>query len=170
MVERHLAASGSPFEPRIGFSRAVRVGDRVLVAGTAPVWPDGSCDPDAGVQVQRHFAERIAAGPRARDGAEHRRIRRQENQSVHSNLASYQADLGMAQAPIFDFACECATLGCRERVLLSIDEYGTAVAQPDRFVVVRAHLTQMDVQAAPLGEAGCLVDAGPPKAIGRTSG
>jgi len=37
----------------IGFSRAVRVGDRVLVAGTAPVWPDGPCDPDPGVQARR---------------------------------------------------------------------------------------------------------------------
>jgi enamine deaminase RidA (YjgF/YER057c/UK114 family) len=31
------ANSGSPFEESIGFSRAVRVGDRVLVSGTAPV-------------------------------------------------------------------------------------------------------------------------------------
>jgi enamine deaminase RidA (YjgF/YER057c/UK114 family) len=31
----------------------VRVGDRVLVAGTAPVWPDGSCDPDPEVQARR---------------------------------------------------------------------------------------------------------------------
>ncbi len=46
-------SSGSPYEPRIGFSRAVRVGDRVLVAGTAPVWPDGSVDPDPGVQARR---------------------------------------------------------------------------------------------------------------------
>jgi len=37
----------------IGFSRAVRVGDRVLVAGTGPVWPDGSCDPDPEVQARR---------------------------------------------------------------------------------------------------------------------
>ncbi|HKF76557.1 MAG TPA: hypothetical protein VKF59_10480 [Candidatus Dormibacteraeota bacterium] len=94
--------------------------------------------------VQSHFAEHIAAGPRARDGAERRRIRREENESVHSNLASYQADVGMAQAPIFDFACECVTLGCRERVRLSIDEYGTTLAQPDRFVVVPDHLTEMD--------------------------
>jgi len=45
--------SGSPFEERIGFSRAVRVGDRVLVSGTAPIWPDGSCDPDVAVQARR---------------------------------------------------------------------------------------------------------------------
>lgn len=46
-------SSGSPWEPVIGFSRAVRVGDRVLVAGTAPVWPDGTCDPDPLVQARR---------------------------------------------------------------------------------------------------------------------
>jgi enamine deaminase RidA (YjgF/YER057c/UK114 family) len=51
--DRQRVASGSPFEPEIGFSRAFRVGNRVLVAGTAPVWPDGSCDPDPYVQAQR---------------------------------------------------------------------------------------------------------------------
>lgn len=45
--------SGSPFESRVGFSRAVRVGDRVLVSGTAPIWPDGSCDPDPEAQAAR---------------------------------------------------------------------------------------------------------------------
>jgi enamine deaminase RidA (YjgF/YER057c/UK114 family) len=53
MAERQLISSGSPFEPTIGFSRAVRVGDRVMVAGTGPVWPDGSCPDDAGVQARR---------------------------------------------------------------------------------------------------------------------
>ena len=53
MRERRLIASGSPYEPSVGFSRAVAVGDRVIVAGTAPVWPDGSCDPDAGAQARR---------------------------------------------------------------------------------------------------------------------
>ncbi|MEO7443025.1 MAG: RidA family protein [Acidimicrobiales bacterium] len=46
-------SSGSPYEASIGFSRAVVVGNRVLVSGTAPVWPDGSCDPDPAVQARR---------------------------------------------------------------------------------------------------------------------
>ncbi len=45
--------SGSPFEATIGFSRAVRVDDRVWVSGTGPVWPDGSCSPDAATQTRR---------------------------------------------------------------------------------------------------------------------
>ena len=48
-------SSGSPWEPRIGISRAVRVGKRVLVSGTAPIWPDGSCDPDPEIQARRCF-------------------------------------------------------------------------------------------------------------------
>jgi len=38
---RTLVSSGSPLEPRIGFSRAVRVGPYVAIAGTAPIAPDG---------------------------------------------------------------------------------------------------------------------------------
>lgn len=53
MATRTRIASGSPFEPTIGFSRAVRVGERVLVSGTAPVYPDGSCPPDAATQARR---------------------------------------------------------------------------------------------------------------------
>lgn len=37
MTERGTFNSGSSYEPAYGFSRAVRVGDRVLVAGTAPI-------------------------------------------------------------------------------------------------------------------------------------
>ncbi|HVD15944.1 MAG TPA: RidA family protein [Actinomycetota bacterium] len=51
--DRTRVAAGSPYEPVVGYSRAVRVGERVLVAGTAPIWPDGSCDPDPQVQAAR---------------------------------------------------------------------------------------------------------------------
>jgi enamine deaminase RidA (YjgF/YER057c/UK114 family) len=52
-ADRQRVRSGSPFEAEIGFSRALRVGDRVLVSGTAPIWPDGSCDPDPERQARR---------------------------------------------------------------------------------------------------------------------
>jgi enamine deaminase RidA (YjgF/YER057c/UK114 family) len=41
-MTRQLVSSGSPFEPVIGLSRAVRVGSHVAVAGTAPLAPDGT--------------------------------------------------------------------------------------------------------------------------------
>lgn len=52
-MARFNISSGSPFEPLIGFSRAVRIGDRVLVSGTAPIWPDGRVDPDPATQTRR---------------------------------------------------------------------------------------------------------------------
>jgi enamine deaminase RidA (YjgF/YER057c/UK114 family) len=58
---RQRISSGSPFEEPIGFSRAIRVGDRVLVAGTAPVWPDGSVDPDVERQADRCIEIIVAA-------------------------------------------------------------------------------------------------------------
>jgi enamine deaminase RidA (YjgF/YER057c/UK114 family) len=53
MRSRLRAASDSPLEPRIGFSRAVRVGRHVAVAATAAVWPDGTVVDDAGAQARR---------------------------------------------------------------------------------------------------------------------
>jgi enamine deaminase RidA (YjgF/YER057c/UK114 family) len=55
MVARQLVSSGSPFEPTIGFSRAVRVGNRVLVSGSGPVFADGECPAEAGAQARRCF-------------------------------------------------------------------------------------------------------------------
>src|SRR5215471_10209750 len=52
---RKLVSTGSPYEPRIGISRAVRVGPFVTVAGTAPLGPDGRTvgRGDAGAQARR---------------------------------------------------------------------------------------------------------------------
>ncbi len=71
MIERRRVSSGSPYEPVIGFSRAVRAGDRVMVAGTAPVWPDGSCDPDPAAQARRCLEIVVAALREAGAGPEH---------------------------------------------------------------------------------------------------
>ena len=40
-MQRQLVSSGSPYEPTIGFSRAVRVGPHIAVSGTAPIAPGG---------------------------------------------------------------------------------------------------------------------------------
>jgi enamine deaminase RidA (YjgF/YER057c/UK114 family) len=55
-VKRHLVSSGSPYEPVVGFSRAVRTGEHVFVAGTAPTMPEGADPPaDAYGQAKRCF-------------------------------------------------------------------------------------------------------------------
>jgi enamine deaminase RidA (YjgF/YER057c/UK114 family) len=61
MSQRSRVASGSPYEPTVGFSRAVRDGDVIAVAGTAPIWPDGHVDPDPLVQARRCWEIALAA-------------------------------------------------------------------------------------------------------------
>lgn len=70
MESRRRITSGSPYESRIGFSRAVRAGDRVLVSGTAPIWEDGSCDPDPEAQARRCFEIALDALAQAGSGPE----------------------------------------------------------------------------------------------------
>jgi enamine deaminase RidA (YjgF/YER057c/UK114 family) len=69
---RRLVASGSPFEPVIGFSRAVVDGRHVSVSGTAPVMPDGGDPPpDAYGQTKRVLEIIVAALAEAGAGPEH---------------------------------------------------------------------------------------------------
>jgi len=49
--QRQRTTSGSPFEETFGFARAVREGNRIIVAGTGPVEPNGSTTP-GGVAAQ----------------------------------------------------------------------------------------------------------------------
>jgi enamine deaminase RidA (YjgF/YER057c/UK114 family) len=66
---RQNFAGTSPFEPIIGFSRAVRVGDAIHVSGTGPV---GADDADAAGQTRRIFE--IAGEVLARAGASFRDV------------------------------------------------------------------------------------------------
>lgn len=96
MTNRQNIASGSPFEKTVGFSRAVRVGNRVIVAGTAPIWPDGSCDPDPEKQADRCWEIILTALAEAGAGPEHVVRTRQ-----YITDAAHQDAIGRAHGKIF---------------------------------------------------------------------
>jgi len=52
-MERRLISGHSPYEPIVGYSRAVVAGDRVYVAGTAPIPADGSAPPEDAYEQAR---------------------------------------------------------------------------------------------------------------------
>ncbi len=59
-MERRSIFSGSPYEAIGGYCRAVVFGDRVCVAGTAPIMPDDA-DPPADAYGQTHRCLEIIA-------------------------------------------------------------------------------------------------------------
>jgi enamine deaminase RidA (YjgF/YER057c/UK114 family) len=67
-MDRQLISSGSSFEERVGYSRAVRVGNQVWVAGTAPIMP-GDADPPASAYEQTRVCLTIVERALAEAGA-----------------------------------------------------------------------------------------------------
>ena len=67
-MQRQRVSGHSPYEPVFGFSRALAVGDRVLVAGTAPVPPGGGAPPD-GPYAQARLCLDLIAEALAQAGA-----------------------------------------------------------------------------------------------------
>jgi enamine deaminase RidA (YjgF/YER057c/UK114 family) len=71
-VERRLIAGHSPYEPVVGYSRAVVAGPHVFVAGTAPIPADGGDPPESPYDQARLCLEIVLealdrAGARAED-------------------------------------------------------------------------------------------------------
>ena len=58
---RKYVSTGSPWEPVVGYSRAVRAGDFVFVTGTVGLEPDGRFGPTARAQARRAMEIIVAA-------------------------------------------------------------------------------------------------------------
>lgn len=58
-MERRLISSGSPYEPVVGYSRAVVAGDRIFVSGSAPIMPGGAEPPVGSYEQARRCLEII---------------------------------------------------------------------------------------------------------------
>ena len=98
-MKRRNISSGSALEPAIGFSRAVRVGAHIAVAGTDPIAPDGedTVGKDAYQQTKRCLeivAEAITAAGGALSDVTRTRV-------MLSDIANWQhADEPMASASV----------------------------------------------------------------------
>jgi enamine deaminase RidA (YjgF/YER057c/UK114 family) len=98
--------SGSPYEDTIGFSRAVRVGDRILLSGTAPVPAPGEpLAADAAGQMRR--CGEIIADALARAGADLGHVVRTRMFIVDPADAGA---IGAAHAELFGAARPAATM------------------------------------------------------------
>jgi enamine deaminase RidA (YjgF/YER057c/UK114 family) len=68
MPQRKNISGGSPFEPRIGFSRAVRIGNAVHISGTGPVGADQASVEDQARHIFKIMEQALAeAGATLRD-------------------------------------------------------------------------------------------------------
>jgi len=60
-MARRLVPAVSPQAATVGYSRAVRDGRHVYVAGTAPIFPEGVATPDGAYEQARRCLEIVAA-------------------------------------------------------------------------------------------------------------
>jgi enamine deaminase RidA (YjgF/YER057c/UK114 family) len=102
MPQRQNISGSSPFEPRIGFSRAVRIGNAVHVSGTGPVGAD-----QASVEEQTRQVFKIIEQALARAGATLRDVVRTRMYLTHA--ADWEA-VGKVHGELFGDIRPAATM------------------------------------------------------------
>jgi enamine deaminase RidA (YjgF/YER057c/UK114 family) len=104
-VERRVISSGSAFEARVGYSRAVAVDGHVWVSGTAPIMPDDA-DPPADAYGQARRCLDIVAAALAEAGATLDDVVRTR---IYVTSADAIDDVGRAHAEAFAVARPATT-------------------------------------------------------------
>ena len=112
-MERLNVPGHAPLEPVVGYSRAVRVGDRVWVSGTAPIPTDGA-DPPPGPYEQARLCLEIIGAALERAGA---RIEDVVRTRIYVVDAADFDDVGRAHGEVFG-SIRPATSGIVVKALL----------------------------------------------------
>lgn len=102
MPQRQNISGSSPFEPRIGFSRAVRIGNAVQVSGTGPVGADLSSVEEQTRQVFKIIEQALAGA-----GATLRNVTRTRMYLTHA--ADWEA-VGKVHGELFGDIRPAATM------------------------------------------------------------
>ena len=106
-MKRIKVSSGSPYESTIGFSRAVRVGNRVITAGTAPVADDGATYAPGDAYAQARRCLDIIKIAIEQTGAHMEDIVRTR---IYLTDASYQGEVARAHAEYLGHVRPAATM------------------------------------------------------------
>jgi len=106
-MSRHNVSGNSPWEPRVGFSRAVRIGDWIAVAGTVATGDDGGIvgAGDAYVQAKQALSNIEVALHKAGAGLAHV-IRTR----MYVTDAAYAEAVGRAHVEVFGSVRPAATM------------------------------------------------------------
>ena len=98
MPQRQLISSGSPWEPKVGYSRAVRAGNRIYVAGTTSSDAEGNVVAPDDAYGQAKFALERIAGALAEAGASMAHVVR--TRMFVTDISRWQ-DYGRAHGEVF---------------------------------------------------------------------